>query len=105
MLLRAVGWPHASRLLLAGQAVNAEEAHRIGLVETVVPEAALIDQAVEMLRVCAAAPRELVLRTKASMRLAQNSDHPTAFLHETAEQKWSLETPEFAAALARFRQR
>jgi enoyl-CoA hydratase len=105
MLLRAVGWPHASRLLLAGQAVNAEEAHRIGLVETVVPEAALIDQAVEMLRACVTAPRELVLRTKASMRLAQTSDHPTAFLHETAEQKWSLETPKFAAALARFRQR
>jgi enoyl-CoA hydratase len=105
MLLRAIGWPHTSRLLLAGQAVNSEEAHRIGLVEAVVPEAGLIDHAVEMLRICAAAPRELVLRTKASMRLAQGSDHQTAFLHETAEQKRSLETPEFAGALARIRNR
>jgi enoyl-CoA hydratase len=105
MLLRAVGWPSASRLLLAGQAVDAEEAYRIGLVEAVVPEAALIDQTVEMLRICVAAPRELVLRTKASMRLAQKTDHATAFLHETAEQKWSLETPEFTAALADFRRR
>jgi enoyl-CoA hydratase len=105
MLLRAVGWAHASRLLLAGRAVNAEEACRIGLVEDVVPEAALIDQAVEMLRICVAAPRELVLRTKASMRLAQSSDHEAAFHHETAEQKWSLESPEFAGALSRMRQR
>jgi enoyl-CoA hydratase len=105
MLLRAVGWAHASRLLLAGQAVNAEEAHRIGLVEAVVPEAALIDRAVEMLRICAATPRELVLRTKASMRLAQNTDHQAAFNHETAEQKWSLQSPEFAGSLATMRQR
>jgi enoyl-CoA hydratase len=105
MLLRAVGWAHASRLLLAGQAVNAEEAHRIGLVEAVVPEAALIDRAVEMLRICAATPRELVLRTKASMRLAQNTDHQAAFNHETAEQKWSLHSPEFAGSLATMRQR
>jgi enoyl-CoA hydratase len=105
MLLRAVGWAHASRLLLAGRAVNADEAHRIGLVEALVPEAELINQAIEMLRVCVSAPRELVLRTKASMRLAQSSDHQAAFRHETAEQKWSLESPEFAGALARMRQR
>jgi enoyl-CoA hydratase len=39
MLLRAVSWAHASRLLLAGQSVDAHEAYRIGLVEAVFPEA------------------------------------------------------------------
>jgi enoyl-CoA hydratase len=105
MLLRAVAWSHACRLLLAGQSLDAQEAYRIGLIETIVPAGALIDRAVELLRACTTGSRELVLRTKASMRLAQGSDHHSAFLHETAEQTWSLAQPGFAAAIAHFRQR
>jgi enoyl-CoA hydratase len=105
MLLRAVGWSHACRLLLAGQSVDAQEAYRIGLIEAIVPADTLIDQALDLLRACTTGSRELVLRTKASMRLAQGSDHHSAFLHETAEQTRSLGQPGFAAAIAHFRQR
>lgn len=105
MLLRAVGWAHASRLLLAGQSVDAQEACRIGLIEAVLPEATLIDRAVDMLRTTFAASRELVVRTKATMRLAQCSDHQRAFVHETAEQRWSLGQPGFAAAITRSQKR
>ena len=101
MLLRAVGWAHASRMLLAGQSVDAGEALRIGLVEAVVPGGALLDQSMRLLRATAAAPRELVVRTKATLRLAARSAHEAAFTHETAEQQWSLGQPGFAAAIAR----
>jgi enoyl-CoA hydratase len=105
MLLRAIGWAHASRLLLAGQSVDAHEACRIGLIEAVSPEATLIDRAVDILRTTVTASRELIVRTKATMRLAQCSDHQSAFSHETVEQRWSLGQPAFAAAIARSRKR
>ncbi len=105
MLLRAVGWAHASRLLLAGQPVDAGEALGIGLVEAVVPGGELLDRAIEMLHTIVAAPRELIVRTKATMRLAARSGHEVAFAHETAEQQWSLSQPGFAAALARLQKR
>jgi enoyl-CoA hydratase len=105
MLLRAVGWAHASRMLLAGQSVDADEALRIGLVEAVVPGGELLDKAMLLLRATAAAPRELVVRTKATLRLAARSAHEAAFAHETAEQQWSLGQPGFAAAIARMQKR
>jgi enoyl-CoA hydratase len=105
MLLRAVGWARATRLLLAAQTIDAHEAYRIGLVESVETESSLIERALGLLATAAKVSRELVTRTKATMRLALISDHQSAFLHETGEQNWSLGAPEFTAALARLRQR
>jgi enoyl-CoA hydratase len=105
MLLRAIGWSHASHLLLAGQPVDAAEALRIGLVQAVVPGGELLERAVGTLRTTVAASRELVVRTKATMRLAARSGHEAAFAHETAEQTWSLTQPGFADSIARLRKR
>lgn len=100
MLLRAVGWSRASKLLLGGRSVGAEEAERIGLVEEVVPNSELLSRALDLLHVPMAASRELIVRIKATMRLAVDSSHHVAFAHETAEQKWSLEQPAFAQSIA-----
>jgi enoyl-CoA hydratase len=105
MLLRAIGWAYASRLLLAGQPLDATEALRIGLVEAVVSPQLLLDRTISDLRTTVAASRELVIRTKATMRLASRSDHESAYTHETAEQKWSLAQPGFATAVARMQKR
>jgi enoyl-CoA hydratase len=105
MLLRAVGWAHASRLLLGCQPVDAGEALRIGLVAEVVPGGELLDRTIHTLTTTVAASRELVMRTKATMRLAARSGHEVAFAHETAEQQWSLSQPGFAASLARLQKR
>lgn len=101
MLLRAVGWAHASRLLLAGQPLNAQDALRIGLIGALVAPDELLDAAISDLRTTVAASRELVMRTKATMRLALQSTHVAACEHEAAEQKWSLGHPGLATALAR----
>jgi enoyl-CoA hydratase len=43
-LPRVIGMAHARHLILSGQNINAEEAHRIGLVNKVVPRANLEDE-------------------------------------------------------------
>ena len=103
MLLRAVGWAQASRMLLAGQPVRADEAAQIGLATLAKGDGTLVDQALALLATLTTVPRELVLRTKASMRLAAAADHHKTFAHETAEQLWSLKEPGFAESIARLK--
>jgi enoyl-CoA hydratase len=99
MLERAVGWQQAARLLLLGQVVDADEALRIGLA------AGRIGDETALLQQCAAAPRELLLRTKASLRKAPLQSHADAVRHETAEQMWSLRQPAFAELVERLQRR
>ncbi len=100
LLLRAVGWAQASRLLLGGQVLRGEQALGIGLVEQLADDDRLMATALELARPMVATPRALLLRTKASLRLAARSDHDTALVHETAEQAWSLGEPAFAERVA-----
>lgn len=101
MLLRAVGWAAASRMLLAGKTVGSDEAKAIGLVSDVVEEAVLRQTALDLARPMATTPRELLLRTKATMRAAATVSHRETFAHETQEQAWSLGQPAFVELLAR----
>ena len=48
-----VGWPKAKELLYTGRVVPAEEAERIGLLNTIVPSARLREAAIEMSRMIA----------------------------------------------------
>lgn len=45
-LPRIVGYAHAADLIFTSRAVDAEEAHRIGLLNRIVPEGRLVDEAV-----------------------------------------------------------
>ena len=49
-----IGWPMAKELLYTGRVVPAEEAHRIGLLNHLVPSENLMDKAVELGRTIAA---------------------------------------------------
>jgi len=53
-LIRAVGQSDAMRMLLTGERIGAEEAHRIGLVSKVVPRTDLEDTAIELAKTMAA---------------------------------------------------
>ena len=101
MLLRAVGWAQATRLLLLASAVHAEEAREIGLVQRVVPADDLVETAVALADRSAALPRDLLIRTKASLRLAAQADHRATFDHEAREQMQSLHEPPFIALVQR----
>lgn len=105
MLLRAVGWQNATRLLLLGAIVGAREAAAIGLVSQCVDDGQLDAATGALLKHVVGTPRELLLRTKESMRLAAGQSHQAAYEHETAQQMWSLGQPAFAELLAKLQRR
>jgi enoyl-CoA hydratase/carnithine racemase len=60
-----VGWPIAKELLFTGRVVEAEEAHRIGLLNHLVPCDRLRDKTLELGRMIATNRRESVMGVKA----------------------------------------
>ncbi|MGH3491834.1 MAG: enoyl-CoA hydratase [Sciscionella sp.] len=106
MAQRLLGQQSASALALFGQVLDAEQAHRIGLVHQVHEPAELLDAAREFAAPTAGAPRDVVLATKASMRItARLGDHEDAVDAELTPQLDSLRAPEFAERLAALRAR
>ena len=101
MLLRAVGWAEATRLLLLARQVRAEEAVAIGLAQRRVAPDALLAAAVALAGASDALPRALILAAKASLRLAARSSHEQSFAHETVEQARSLAGAPFQEMVAR----
>lgn len=77
-LRELVGGSLARELTLTGRSVDAQEAHRIGLANAVVPDAEVVPRAVETAAVIAAMPREIARRAKAKIvRAAGIGDGPT----------------------------
>lgn len=104
MLQRAVGPQVARAALLFGMRFDAEAAVRHGLALTVADDP--VTAALELAAGPAAAPREVVLATKATMRATaspgslDNEQHELAMRTEIGPQAKSLQSPEFAARLA-----
>ena len=101
MLRRAVGPEAAATMLLLGEAVGGAEAARIGLCRACVPDGELVERAVELAAGAAAAPRELLVRTKASLaRAALIESYEQALEAELEDQLWSIAQPAFSRRLA-----
>jgi enoyl-CoA hydratase len=84
-----------------GEVLNGDEAERVGLVWKCVDDDQLLDTAREMAGRAAAAPRELVIKTKASIRDMPGIDnHDAAVDRELEPQLWSVAQPEFRERLA-----
>lgn len=106
MLRRAVGPQTTAAMALFGQVLDAEAAHRAGLVHAVVPgdHQALIDAAVEFAGKAGEAPRELVLATKRTLRTTAGlTEHAAAVETEFTAQVRSLGSPAFAERIAAMR--
>lgn len=103
MLLRAVGWAQATRLLLLAQQMRTQEALSIGLVQQVVAPDALLDSAIALAQSADRLPRELIVATKASMRVSACATHADSFAHETEQQMLSLSRPPFRELVDRLR--
>ncbi len=104
MLQRAVGPQVARASLLFGMSFDAEAAVRHGLALEVAEDP--VASARELAAGPAAAPRDVVLATKASMRATANpgvvdtDQHRIAVDTELGPQATSIESPEFARRLA-----
>jgi enoyl-CoA hydratase len=109
MLQRAVGPQVARAALLFGMRFDAESAVRQGLALSVADDP--VAAALELAAGPAAAPREVVLATKATMRATaspgalDNEQHEFAMRTELGPQANSLQSPEFASRLAEAQRR
>ena len=109
MLNRAVGPQVARAALLFGMSFDADAAVRHGLALTIAEDP--VSAALELAAGPAAAPREVVLATKASMRATAMPGSSDADHHEAAKnielgpQATSIESPEFMARLAAAKKR
>lgn len=99
MLQRLVGPQTAAAMALCGRRLDAAEADTAGLVLAATPDDELPAAADELARAAAAAPRELVLLTKRSLREEEDLGVDAALDLETERQLWSLRLPATAAGL------
>jgi enoyl-CoA hydratase len=103
MLHRGVGPQVARAALLFGMRFDAESAMRHGLALSIADDP--VAAALELATGPAAAPREVVLATKATMRATASPGVLDIDLHEQAKgielgpQAHSIQSPEFAARL------
>lgn len=101
MLRRIVGPQAAMAAVVFGQIMDGAEAERVGLAHRCVDDDQLLTVAHEMAMRAASAPRELVIRTKATIRdMADIDNHPDAVARELVPQLWSTRMPWFAERIA-----
>jgi enoyl-CoA hydratase len=99
MTQRILGPQGAAAATLFIDVLNAEEAERVGLVWRAVEDP--VAAAIEMASRAAAAPRELAITTKRTLRVTANLDSQADALEmEIRAQVASLESPAFAERLA-----
>ena len=99
MLQRLLGPQAAAALTLFGDVLDAAEAARIGLVHKVAED--VLPAAVELAGRAAAAPRDLVVATKATMRLTAGAmSHAEAVEVEVRAQAESVRSEQFQERLA-----
>jgi enoyl-CoA hydratase len=82
MLPRLVGYGQAMKLLLTGDPIEAEEAHRLGLAEYLVEDSLVEDTARELCRKLAGYSPVAVESVKASVRMALTSTLPAGLRYE-----------------------
>jgi enoyl-CoA hydratase len=101
MLERLLGPQGAAALVLCGESLDGAAAARRGLAWTVVPDDALLDEALRLARRATVAPPALIRRLKATLRsMAGVATHDDAVRHEIEAQLWSVEQPEFHERIA-----
>jgi enoyl-CoA hydratase len=103
MVQRIVGPQTAAAMTLFGQVLDAETAVTTGLAYRLADD--VVTAAVEFAQPAVAAPRELVVATKQSMRTTATGTHADAIETELVAQVASMESPAFAELLAAMRAR
>lgn len=106
-MLRRIAGPQATMAaVIFGQVMDGAEAERVGLVHRCVEDADLLATAQAYARTAAAAPRELVITTKATIQaMADVDNHAAAVTRELEPQLWSTRQPWFAERLAALQSR
>lgn len=103
-LVRLIGQSHAMELLLTGRLIDAEEAHRLGLVHRIVPSGEpVLDVASAWARELLALPRQALAATKALVHTAGQSSLVETYWEESKLFTTLWASPNHLEALAAFR--
>ncbi len=102
MLPRIVGLAKASELLMTGEFISAQEAHRIGLYNRVVPDGTALEAATELADKLALGPSFALEITKDSLNREANMDLPSALEAEAQIQAALMMHPDFREAYDAF---
>lgn len=102
LLTRAVGPGHASRILLTGQRIDANEAARIGLVQELRPDDEVLPAAQELAQSIAALAPIATQRTKYMVRMADNVPLDVGLLVENDSFAYCMNTEDAAEGRAAF---
>lgn len=106
MMRNVVGPQATAATVLFGEVLSGTDAERHGLAWRCVPDDELLAIAIELGARAAAAPRDLVLRTKATIGdMALVVDHQAAVQRELGDQVWSVTQPAFTDRLAKLQQK
>jgi len=101
MLRQLATWNTAAGMLLFSQSLSGKEAVSKGLAWKCVPQDDLIDEALSFTENIRDLPKELLLRTKQTLREAGGTnEHDDIINLETAQQVWSINQPYAQTALA-----
>jgi enoyl-CoA hydratase/carnithine racemase len=102
LLPRLVGLGHATRLLMLGDTVNAEEAARIGLVSSLVEKDAFDDEVSALARRLASGPVQAYAQTKALLTREQDMSLSAAIELEAMTQALLMKGEDYAEFHAAF---
>ena len=105
-LRRSLGAQGVAAMTLFGEVLTGEQAAHLGLVWRCLPSRELRDEAIRLAGRAAAHDPELVAKVKATLHAVDGvDDAETAVALEGEAQQWSMERPQFEAALRELRER
>ncbi|MFI9720467.1 enoyl-CoA hydratase/isomerase family protein [Streptomyces sp. NPDC052396] len=102
LLARLVGPQRAKELMFFGDPLTATEAHRLGVVNRVVPDGELTATARRWAERLAASPTRALALAKQLVNSAGESDRAAAFAAEAAAQEINMNTADAAEGIAAF---
>lgn len=102
ILPRLIGWKRATELLLTGDMVSAQRAAEIGMINAVVPDRELMDQAFAIAERLAQAPTAAIGRIKELLEASATSDYAAQLERERKAQIQSGQTTDFKEGVAAF---
>ena len=105
LLPRVVGLARATEMLMLGERISAEDAHRYGLVNRIVEPAALMEEARALAARLASGPGFALGMTKTLLNQELDIDFAAAIEAEAQGQAICMQTPAFRAAYEAFRRR
>ena len=104
-LPRLIGQQKAALLFHTGRRIGGAEAVAMGLADRLVPQAAVLEEAMALAREIAGAAPLATLATRATLRAGLAEAFAAATAHELAEQARLRETADFQEGLAAMRER